>query len=141
MVDRGAAAGEGQLGEADQRGTPLPLAVHMCPDRIELLEPAEQALLLRPRPGEDLVEVVVGIDQAGDRDQAAPVDALDVALGRGLALPDPRDGALIDQDRRVGELGAGIIHHGHPPTRLDQDHGVGRLSRPAASVTASMIFS
>ena len=104
MVGRRRTARQGQLGESRRGGHPDPLGIEPCPHRVELGEPAEQAVLLGARPGQHLVQVVVGVDQA--RDRHAPTAVEDVRIGhqaRGRAArADPGDDAILDQDRSPG---------------------------------------
>ncbi|GAA3039077.1 hypothetical protein GCM10020000_16730 [Streptomyces olivoverticillatus] len=68
------------------------------PDGVEGDEPVEEAVVLGEAAGEPLVEVVVGVDQAGRGQVAAAVDAADVpgrlcggrARGRGIRFCCPR---------------------------------------------------
>ena len=59
------AAGERQLGEPELRRDEHVLGLIARPDRIERLQPAEEQRVLpgRHRPGQRLVEVVVGVDE------------------------------------------------------------------------------
>ena len=133
------AATERQLGEADLGGGSLPVVIDRRPDGIELAEPVEEAALLSVDPRERLVEVVVGVDQAGHRDQAASVDDVRLLANRWTPLADPADGAAVDQDGTVFQLRAGVVHGDHDPATVEQDHEPARR-RVAARSTASRIF-
>ena len=73
VEDRGAAR-ERELGEPGACRGVLRLGVDPRPDGIELSEPGEEVGLLRPGAGQGLVEVVVGVDEAGRDDRAAEAD-------------------------------------------------------------------
>src|ERR1700716_3508232 len=139
MVGGRRAAAESQLGEADLGGGPLPIGIDRRPDRIEVAQPVEEAALLRADARERLVEMVMGVDQPGERDQSAPIDDIGLLVNRRSSLADPGDDATIDQDRAVLDLSAGIVHGGHDTAAVDQDHGLA-LIREAARLTASRIF-
>ena len=67
---------QGKLGQADLRRH-----LHIGdrdprPDRVELLQPAEQVTACRAAPGEPLVKVVVGVDEPGCDDPAVTGDHL-----------------------------------------------------------------
>ena len=92
VVHRRGAAAERQLGQADPRREVGGLLVEPGPDRVERRQPAEQVRRRRRAvgPGEVLVDVVMGVDQAR-RDQAAvgPHRADGCRLGPGR--PDAAD--------------------------------------------------
>ena len=120
VVERGRAAAEGQRGETGAGGGVLGIAVDPAPERIELAEPAEEVGLLRPRPREGLVEVVVRVDEAGRDECAAQV--LERLRGRRIALAHLDDEAVVDEDPAVGELGAGVVHRDDVGVREQGPH-------------------
>ena len=115
VEDRGAAR-QRQLGQARARGGVLGLGVDPRPHRIELAQPGEQIGLLRPGPGERLVQVVVRVDEPGRDERAGEVDAL-VGLGRRAPPPtaSTRPSAITS----------------HPPS----------CSAPASSIVATYAFT
>ena len=120
VVESGRTAAEGNRREAGSRGRVLGIPVDPAPERIELAEPAEEVGLLRPRPREGLVEVVVRVDEAG-RDQCA-AEVLEGLRVRRIALADLDDEAVVDQDPAVGELGAGVVHRDDVGVREQGPH-------------------
>src|SRR2546426_7741188 len=74
VIGGGGAATQRKLGESDLGGGPLPIRVDGGPDGIELAQPIEEPSLLSPHSSERLVQVMMGIDQARQRDQPASVD-------------------------------------------------------------------
>ena len=139
VVGRGRAAAERQLGEADLGGGTLPVRVNGGPDGIELAEPVKQPRLLGTDPGQRLVEVVVRVDQPGQRDQPAAVDHLGLLTNRWASLADPADHPAIDQHGAVLQLSACRVHGDDDLATVEQDHGRARR-RSAARLTASRIF-
>src|SRR5207237_9301936 len=133
------AAPERQFGRADRAAGSLTVVTERAPGGIELAEPVEEDALLSMDPREGLVEVVVGVDQAGHRDQAATVDDVRLLANRWTPLADPADGAAVDQDGTVFQLRAGVVHGDHDPATVEQDHEPARR-RVAARWTASRIF-
>ena len=111
VVEDGRAAGEHQLGDAGARRRVLGLGVDPGPGRVELDEPLEQRRLLGPGARERLVEVVVGVDEAGRDDRAAEPGAL-VRL-RLRARPDRCDEAVLDEDPAVLVLRLRVVHRQH----------------------------
>lgn len=142
VIGRRRAAGERQLGQPDGRRGPLPFGVDAGPHGIQLSEPAEEPLLARPRAGERLVQMMMGVHQAGDRDRAAPVEHLRGPRGSGEVSrrAHPRDRAVLDEDRAAGDLRALVVHRHDDLAALDQQAAHGDAIRSAASSTASRIF-
>src|SRR5205085_6482722 len=106
VVEDGAAARERKLGESGAGRRVLGLGVDQGPDGIELLQPGEEIGLLRPRPGQRLEQVVVGVDQRRGDYCAGEVLA---RLGR-LAGADLRDESVLDPDPPSGELSPRVVH-------------------------------
>ena len=73
MVGGGGAAGEHQFGHGDGGGEIERLGRQPRPHRIERLQPGEQLAVERgrQRAGERLVEMVMGVDEAGQHDVVA----------------------------------------------------------------------
>src|SRR5690606_33793449 len=97
MVAAGGAAGECQLGQAGDCADVDRLSGEVGPDGIERLEPGKQVGVLGDDAGEALVEVVVGIDQAGQDDVVAQVEH---NVGRGrqrLGGADGFDDVVADE--------------------------------------------
>jgi hypothetical protein len=109
MVGRGGATGEREFSQTDPRRHVHRLSVDPSPQRIERLEPTEKRLVRHRRigPGEILIEVVVGVDEAR-RDQAARgIDSLKRL--RSLTTTDVSDQAVTDSDPSTGDLASVII--------------------------------
>ncbi len=120
VEDRGA-PGEHELRQAGARRRVLGVGVDAGPERIERLQPRKEVGLLRPGAGERLIEVVVRVDEPR-RDQRA-AEVLEV-LGEGRrALADLDDEAVLDQDPRVVELRAGVVHGDDVGVREERPHG------------------
>ena len=133
------APGAGQPTQAGGRRGADDLGVDPGPHGIELGEPAEQALLLREAPGGPLVEVVVGVHQAGRGQAAGAVDELVArCAGRRAAGPDRDDPIAVDDDVPVDVLRAGGVDGGDG-TALD--HRPHASPPRAARWTAAMMFS
>ena len=138
VVGGGGAARARERDQPRARGRLLDRGVDVRPDRIELLQPLEQRVVLRQPARGPLVEVVVAVDEAGRGEHAAPVDAdlVLVARGRG-ARADLVDEAVADDDVAVRVLGAVAVDGGD---RAALDHEPGH--RDCAAIrTASRIFS
>ena len=95
VIEDGSAAGRGELGEANEGAPARRLRSPAGPDRVVDPEPGEQVDVLdcRERAGQRLVEVVVGVHEAGQQDLAPHVQH-DVGvprqlLGRADLLYDP----------------------------------------------------
>ena len=123
------AAGAREPGEATAGGDVHGILVDPCPHRIERGQPLEERGIGGEPARHPLVEVVVGVDQAGGEQAARAVDhscARD--LGRG-SLADGLDPVAHDDDVAVGQLGAGRVH-GRDGTPLDdRAGGVGSRGR------------
>ena len=76
VVAGAGAAGAREPAEPGRGGGADHVLVEPLPDRVERGEPAEQVVLLGQPAGRPLVEVVVGVDQAGGGETAAAVDDL-----------------------------------------------------------------
>ena len=111
VIEDGRAAREHQLGDAGACRRVLGLGVDPRPGRVELDEPLEQRRLLGAGARERLVEVVVGVDEAGRDDRAAEPDAL--VRVRLRSRPDRRDEAVLDEDPAVLVLGLRVVHRQH----------------------------
>jgi hypothetical protein len=111
MVGGRAAAGQRQPAQVG-RGRGLDqLRVQAGPDRIQRGQPAEQGLVGRVAAGDPLVQVVMGVDQAGRGQQAGAVDP----LGRGVvrrhrAGPDRRDPVPVEYQVSAGVFGSRRVH-------------------------------
>ncbi|MNS83044.1 hypothetical protein D3C72_1168140 [compost metagenome] len=128
------AAGEGQLGEAAHRAPVDHLGVQAGPDRVLGGQPLEQFGVLGGghAAGERLVEVVVGVDQAGHGQAAGQVDRL-------LGLADDRRGVhqavVLDPHLALVPV-AGVAHHGRDHEVLEPDgrHGSSQVAACAARI-------
>jgi hypothetical protein len=85
VIESGRATAEGKGGETGTGCGVLGIAVDPAPKWIELAEPAEKVGLLRPRPREGLVEVVVSVDEPGVT--SAPPRFSNASAGGGLPSP------------------------------------------------------
>src|SRR5438874_10132597 len=78
VIGGGGAATERELGESDLGGGPLPVLVDGGPDGLEVGKPFEGPSLLSPHPRERLIQVMMGIGRARQRDK--PSSANDLGL-------------------------------------------------------------
>ncbi len=125
VVGGGAAPAGQQGGDRGPRGGAGGRLIDPAPDRVQGLQPLEQVRLLRHPPGQPLVEVVVGVDQARGKQVTGPIHPLGrhaVAVpGRG---PGPgRGDPLVLHHHVPGELGARGVHGGDVGA-LDDDPAV-----------------
>ena len=80
------------------------------------------------------------VDHPGQGDRPPPSTTSAPSRARGLTRTDPRDHAVLDQDRAAGDLRAAVVHGGDDLAgRDDELHGRPPVW-PAASRTASRIF-
>src|SRR5437899_12967940 len=76
VIGGGGTATQRELRESDLGGGPLPVRIDGGPNGIELAQPVEEPSLLSPHSSERLIQVMMGIDQARQRDQPSSVDDL-----------------------------------------------------------------
>ncbi|MCY1183654.1 hypothetical protein D9M73_242930 [compost metagenome] len=100
VVRRRGTAGEQQLGQRHLGGQGKLIGCQARPHRVERLQPGEQRLVHHRRPGagEGLVEVVVGVDQAGRQHMLAGVEYLFAGSAGLLAGGDQLDDATVLHD-------------------------------------------
>ena len=118
VVEDGGAPAVGQFQQAHPGGQADVLGGHAGPDGVEALQPGEQAHVLGAGhgPGEGLVEVVVGVDQAGEEEHPGGVHHLVGLGGQVGGGPDLLDEAVAGEQAPAGDL---------PPGRVHGDQGVG----------------
>jgi hypothetical protein len=99
------AAREQQLAEADARRHLHRFRVVAAPDLVQLDQPAEERRLLHARhvAGQGLREMMVRVDEAGQHDLAARVQAPVHRPGGALPMPTGRDAVVLDQDPSAGQ--------------------------------------
>ena len=118
VVGGGRAAAEGQLGQTHPRRDVGGLLVDAAPLRVQRLQPAEQRRRRhrRPRPGQVLEEVVVGVHQA--RCDEAPGRAEGASRRRRLVAPTAQRGdqAAVDRHPAAPQL---------TPVTVDRRHHLG----------------
>ena len=135
------AAGAREPPQRRGRRGPHDLLVDAGPHRVQRGEPLEQRGVDSEPAGGPLVEVLVGVDEAGGQQAAGAVEhavgSPAYVIGRGTG-PDRRDPVAVDDDVPGRVLGAGGVD-GADRDRVD-DEGHPR-PRSAASRTASRIFS
>ena len=125
VVKAGGAAVLHQLPHAGEGAEAHRLLVQSLPDLVEGGEPVEelQVLHLGQIPGEDLIEVVVGVDQAGIAPAAAPVD--DRVGGLGQIGTDGADNAVlaVEIDMLQNRIAVVAGDHGLQPAYQQRGHG------------------
>jgi hypothetical protein len=126
VIGAGGAPGHGQPGQArGGRGVDLP-GVDPGPDGVQLGEPVEEHGLLGPALSEPLVQVVVGVDQAGGGQASGRVDpAGAVGDASGRALAHRGDPAAGHREVAAAVLRAALVVpgavHGRDRAVLDHD--------------------
>ncbi len=108
MVGGGGAAGEHQFGHGHGGGEIERLGRQPRPHRIERLQPGEQLAVERgrQRAGERLVEVVMGVDEAGQDDVLAGIVCFGADGLRCAAGGDQLDnGAVLHDHAALGAFG------------------------------------
>jgi hypothetical protein len=124
VIEDRRAAGRGELGQADEGAPARGLGSPAGPNLVVGPQPGEQVDVLasRERAGQRLVEVVVGVHEAGQHDLARHVQhdvgVLRKLLGGAYLLDYP----IPDEQPSIGEFTASIVHS-------DQDVGVARQKR------------
>ena len=156
VVHRGRAPGLRQLRQPAERGRPHDVLVDAGPDGIQRGQPLEQRVVDSEATGHPLVEVVMGVDEAGRRQASGRVDVRRVGqVRRSSALADCRDPGTLHDDVADGVLRPVRVHRGdRAPVEHDRGHSASPGTepdaepdaalapiRPAASRTASRIFS
>ena len=111
VVEDGRAARERELGEAGPRRGVEHLVVDPRPDGIERAQPGEEVGVLRPGAREGLVEVVVGVDEAGRDDGAAEVSR-PARAGRRRRAPRSRPSSIRSQPRSCSVPASSIVSDG-----------------------------
>src|SRR5205807_2499528 len=102
-------------------------------------QPLEEGGVLRVAARRPLVEVVVGVDEAGGDQAAARVDPGRGRIGWGGAVADGDDAIALDDHVAGRVLGERVVHCGY--RGVVDDGPVHALIRLPASRTASRIFS
>ena len=94
-----------------------------------------------PAPGRPLVQVMMGVDQAGGGQAAGGVDLRGPGQAfRDRAGPDLRDQVPVDRDVPA-RVRVPLRVHGYDVTPADDHHEGSSSQRSAARRTASRIFS
>ena len=123
VVRRGGAAREQQLPEADPRRGGHRGRVEVAPDLVELDQPAEERRLLHARDvaRQHLGQVVVGVDEAGQDDLAARVDAaIDRDPGGNGRRSHGENAIVLDQHVAAREAAARVVHRRHQARVVDE---------------------
>ncbi len=112
MVGGGGAAREGQLGQGGLGGGEDILRVQARPDRVERGQPVEEVGILGGRDGarQGLVEMVMGVDQAGQDQVAGQVEDFIGLVGQTGSCPYLFDEAVANKKTTVGNLPLVVIH-------------------------------
>ncbi len=134
VVKAGGTAAFQQLPQAGEGAVVDYLPVQVLPDFIEGLQPVEQLQVLHRRqvPAEGLVEVVVGVDQAGVDDAVGGIDDLLRLLG---LRPYSGNYAVFDQQAAVfiDTVLAVAGHNGVGVPNQQARHGVSSFSCAASN--------
>jgi hypothetical protein len=125
VVEDGGAAGEDQLGQAGLGRHPHGFGRHPRPHRVERVQPVEDVPILGGRHDaeEGLIEVMVGVHQAGQDDVPVEVEDLVGSLGEFGGRADLLDLAVTDEETAARDLATSCVHGG-------EDHGVLDEHRP-----------
>ncbi len=133
MVEDCRAPRQRELGKARAGGRVLRLRVDPGPDRVQLLQPREEVGLLRASARERLVQVVMGVHEAGGHDRAVEVDPVERLGLRPRA--DGGDRRAVDEEPAARMLGACVVHRHDPAVAVERRHAdPGCDSRSPASV-------
>ena len=130
VVKAGGAAVLHQLPHAGEGAQAHRLLVQSLPDLIEGGEPVEelQVLHLGQVPGKDLIEVVVGVDEAGIAPAAAPVDDLVSLLGQIGADGTDHPALTVEIDMLQNGIAVVAGDHRFQPAYQQRGHGTTLLS-------------
>ena len=135
MVGRGRATRHHQLDERDARRGREFVRPEPRPQRVERLQPGEQGLVDRGRmgPRQRLVEVVMGVDEAGQNDVAAGVEDRRGRKGLAAFRDEFDDPAVVDDDPALGPIGDDrqrildpeppVLDHSWVPSHVDSGSG------------------
>ncbi len=104
MVENGGAARGGELGQADEGAQARGLGRPAGPDRVVDPQPGEQVGVLagRQRAGQGLVEVVVGVHEAGQHDLAREIQHNVGLLREPPGGADLFDHPIAGEQTRIG---------------------------------------
>ncbi len=124
VVGGGGAAAERQLRQPQHRRGADVLWLHPRPDRIERLEPREQSGVLGSghRPGQRLVQVVVGVDQAGQDDVVVQVEDLVRRRGKFRRWAHLFDPPVTGKQAGIAQLAPAVVH-GQQDRRVPDEKG------------------
>jgi hypothetical protein len=115
VVENGRAAGQRQLGAADDNRGPGVGRRPARPHPVVGAQPREEVGVLPRRqvPGQHLIQVVVAVDQPRQQDLPAQIEH-DVGLVRQIRRrPDPLDDPIPREQRAAGDLPPPIVHRHH----------------------------
>jgi len=137
VVEGGRAPAEGELGEPEGRGDADVPGAEPRPHGVEGAEPREEGDILRSRerPGEGLVEVVVGVDEPGEDDHPPGVEHLVGGVGKLRRRTHPLDPPVAGEETAPGDLGAGVVHR-HDDLRVVDEEGRHRRVRGGDATAA-----
>ena len=123
VVEHGGAARERQLRHAHQARGPERVRVAPAPDRVVDAQPAEQVRVLGrgQRTRQRLVEMVVGVDQAGQHDLSGRVEHGVGRLRQRVGRPDGLDDAVAREQAAPCDLARPIVHR-HQDRRVSYQH-------------------
>ena len=129
VVEAGGAAGLEELSEAGEGGPGHHLLVQALPHLVEGDQPGEELhfLHLRQVPGEELVEVVVGVDEAGVDRHGGGVQH---RVGLVVVRADGDDDAVPDEEVDALIEGVAVVAGDHVPGVFDEQGGHGKTSFP-----------
>jgi hypothetical protein len=121
VVHRGRAAGPREPPEPGRGSGTHDVLVDAAPDGVELGQPAEEGGVDRQSAGGPLVEVVVGVDEAGRGQAAGGVDHVGGApVVHEAAGTHGDDAGPLDHHVTDGVLGPRRVHRRHRATVQDQ---------------------
>jgi len=111
---------------AREEGAVVRRRVEVAPHLVELDQPAEERRFLDARDvaGQDLRQVVVGVDEAGQNHLSGRVDpSIDREPGRHGRRSHRQDAVVLDQHVAAREAALRVVHRHHQPRVVDErDH-------------------
>ena len=129
MIEHGGAAGQGQLGHADQGRGACRLRRASRPDAVMRAQPVEQASILRRRhvARQHLVQMVMTIHQARQQDLPGEIEHQVGARGQRLVGADLLDDAVAREQAAAPDLAAAGVHRHHHLGIVGKQRAHGRI--------------
>ena len=143
VIAGGGAARQQQFGHRGQRGGVHHVGRHPAPDRVQALQPGEELGILHgsDRPGQRLIHVVMGVDQAGHHQTAARVDHLVGPVRRLVGGADRFDHPVTDHQVGIVQFAPRVVEGGKSTGTSDQQRRHAGLSDRRLRVSPGLYAS